>query len=156
MYVPDLARVSPSAAGLPQAEEVMLTTADGERLVAWHVAPQPDGPVILYLQGNGGALRHRVHRFAQLLQLGLGVFAVSYRGFGGSFTSAAEVARRSYPLIPISLLMKDQFRSDWERHSPLRCRSGTHAEDGVKRMTVGTSANGTLRHFAALQRRVRS
>ena len=28
------------------------------------------------------------------------------------FTSAAEVARLSYPLIPVSLLMKDQFRSD--------------------------------------------
>jgi hypothetical protein len=60
MYVPDLARVSPAAAGLPQAEEITLTTADSERLVAWHVAPQSDRPVILYLQGNGGALRHRV------------------------------------------------------------------------------------------------
>ena len=28
------------------------------------------------------------------------------------FTSAAEVAQLSYPLIPVSLLMKDQFRSD--------------------------------------------
>ena len=170
MYVPDLARVLPAVAGLPQAEEVTLTTADSERLVAWHVAPQSDRPVILYLQGNGGALRHRVHRFAQLVQGGFGVVAVSYRGFGGStgspsetgllldaaagyafctdryaaerivvwgkslgtgvavalasehpvgrlileapFTSAAEVAQLSYPLIPVSLLMKDQFRSD--------------------------------------------
>ena len=46
MYVPDLARVSPAAAGLPQAEEVTLTTADSERLVAWHVAPQSYRPVI--------------------------------------------------------------------------------------------------------------
>ena len=28
------------------------------------------------------------------------------------FTSAAGVAQLSYPLIPVSLLMKDQFRSD--------------------------------------------
>jgi len=28
------------------------------------------------------------------------------------FTSAADVARLSYPLIPVGLLMKDQFRSD--------------------------------------------
>ena len=28
------------------------------------------------------------------------------------FTSAADVARLSYPLVPIGLLMKDQFRSD--------------------------------------------
>ena len=79
MYVPDLARVSPAAAGLPQAEEVTLTTADSERLVAWHVAPQSDRPVILYLQGNGGALRNRVRRFARLVQDGFGVVAISYR-----------------------------------------------------------------------------
>ncbi|MGA8292927.1 MAG: alpha/beta fold hydrolase [Rhodoplanes sp.] len=90
MYVPDLSRVSPSAAGMPQAEEVTLTTADSERLVAWHVAPQSDRPVILYLHGNGGALRHRVHRFTQLLQHGFGMFAVSYRGFGGSTGSPSE------------------------------------------------------------------
>ena len=170
MYVPDFARVLPAVAGLPQAEEVTLTTADSERLVAWHVAPRSDRPVILYLQGNGGSLRHRADRFARLVQDGFGVFAVSYRGFGGStgspsetgllldaaagyafcmdhyaaerivvwgkslgsgvavalaskhpvgrlileapFTSAAEVAQLSYPLILVSLLMKDQFRSD--------------------------------------------
>jgi uncharacterized protein len=170
MYVPDIAHVSPVAAGLPQAEELTLTTADSEQLVAWHVVPRSDSPVILYLQGNGGALRHRAKRFTQLVQNGFGLFAVSYRGFGGStgspsetgllrdaaaayssctdrypveriviwgeslgtgvavalaskqpvgrlileapFTSAAEVARLSYPLIPVGLLMKDQFRSD--------------------------------------------
>ena len=31
MYVPDLSRLSPVAAGRPQAEEITLTTADGER-----------------------------------------------------------------------------------------------------------------------------
>ena len=37
-YVPDLARVLPAVAGLPQAEEIMRSQpADSERLVAWHV-----------------------------------------------------------------------------------------------------------------------
>jgi uncharacterized protein len=90
MYLPGLARVSPAAAGLPQAEEVTLTTADTERLVAWHVAPRSDRPIMLYLQGNGGTLRHRASRFAQLVQDGFGVFAVSYRGFGGSTGSPSE------------------------------------------------------------------
>jgi fermentation-respiration switch protein FrsA (DUF1100 family) len=90
MYVPDIARVSPVAAGLPQAEELTLTTADSEQLVAWHVAPRSDSPVILYFQGNGGALRHRADRFAQLVQNGFGVVAVSYRGFGGSTGSPSE------------------------------------------------------------------
>ena len=77
MYVPDTARVSPVAAGLPQAEELRLTTADSEQLVAWHVAPRSDSPVILYFQGNGGALRHRADRFSQLVQHGLGVVAAT-------------------------------------------------------------------------------
>ena len=51
MYVPDLAHVSPTA-GLPQAEEITLTTTDSERLVTWHVAPQSDRPVVFYLHGK--------------------------------------------------------------------------------------------------------
>ena len=37
MYVTDIAHVSPAAAGLPQAEEIALSTEDGEQLVAWYV-----------------------------------------------------------------------------------------------------------------------
>ena len=40
MYFPDTTRTPPAAAGLPQAEEVVLTRAVGEKLVAWHVAPR--------------------------------------------------------------------------------------------------------------------
>ena len=35
MYFPDTRRTPPAAAGLPQAEEVMLTSSDGEKLIAW-------------------------------------------------------------------------------------------------------------------------
>lgn len=75
---------------MPQAEEIALATADGERLVAWHVAPRSDRPVILYFQGNGGTLRHRAERFARLVQDGFGVVGVSYHGFGGSAGSPSE------------------------------------------------------------------
>ena len=49
--------------------------------------------------------------------LGTGVAVASNQPVGrlimeAPFTSAAEIARLSYPLIPVSLLMKDQFRSD--------------------------------------------
>ena len=43
MYMTDLTRVSPTAAGLPQAEEIVLAAADEEQLVGWHAAPQSDG-----------------------------------------------------------------------------------------------------------------
>src|SRR5512146_2752582 len=84
MYFPDARRTPPAAAGFPQAEEVTLTTSDGERLVAWHVAPRGGRPVVLYFQGNAGALDLRVGRFRWLTADGTGLLALGYRGYGGS------------------------------------------------------------------------
>jgi fermentation-respiration switch protein FrsA (DUF1100 family) len=90
MYHPDVARVSPGEAGFAEAEELRLDTSDGERVIAWHVAPRDDRPVILYLQGNGGSVRHRVERFRALTSDGFGLVALSYRGYGGSSGSPTE------------------------------------------------------------------
>jgi fermentation-respiration switch protein FrsA (DUF1100 family) len=68
----------------------MLDTADGERLVAWHIAPQADKPVVIYFHGNGGSLRYRVGRFHDLAADGTGLLALSYRGYGGSSGSPTE------------------------------------------------------------------
>ena len=90
MYFPDTVRRPPASVGLPQAEEVELAASDGERLVAWHVPPKADKPVVLYLQGNGGGLDLRVHRFAKLISDGLGLLALNYRGYGGSTGTTTE------------------------------------------------------------------
>ncbi|MGB9365923.1 MAG: alpha/beta fold hydrolase [Xanthobacteraceae bacterium] len=91
MYFPERVRTAPAAAGLPQAQEVMLDTADGEKIIAWHVPPRGDKPVVIYFHGNGGSLRLRVDRFARLVADGVGLLAVSYRGYGGSSGSPSEV-----------------------------------------------------------------
>ena len=90
MYFPETIHTTPAAAGLPQAEEVKLTTSDGEHIIAWHVPPRDGKPVILYFHGNGGALRYRVERFTRLITDGIGVVAVEYRGYGGSSGSPSE------------------------------------------------------------------
>jgi len=90
MYFPDRERVAPVEAGLAAADELVLDTADGERIVAWHVAPRGDRPVILYFHGNGGNLSNRVPRFRALVAEGFGVLAVSYRGYGGSSGRPSE------------------------------------------------------------------
>jgi len=90
MYFPDPARISPAAAGLPGAQDILLDTADGERLIAWHVPPRGDRPVVLYLHGNGGALSHRTARFRVLTADGTGLVAVDYRGYGGSTGQPTE------------------------------------------------------------------
>ena len=90
MYFPETVRTSPAEAGLPKAEEVVLDTADGERVIAWDVAPHGDQPVILYFHGNGGALRYRVDRYRALTRDGSGLIALSYRGYGGSSGRPSE------------------------------------------------------------------
>jgi fermentation-respiration switch protein FrsA (DUF1100 family) len=89
MYFPATARLSPAAAGLT-AEELELNASDGERLVAWHVPPRDDRPVVLYLHGNGGNLGYRTARFRAITEDGTGLVAVDYRGFGGSSGRPSE------------------------------------------------------------------
>lgn len=90
LYFPDRTRTPPTAAGLPEAEEAAIETADGERVIVWHVPPAAGKPVILYFHGNGGALAHRVARFRGLIAGGNGLLALSYRGYGGSSGSPTE------------------------------------------------------------------
>lgn len=90
MYFPETIRTTPAAAGLPEAEEVTLNTSDGERIIAWHVAPRDNKPAIIYFHGNGGALRYRAERFRRLVHNGIGLIAVEYRGYGGSSGSPSE------------------------------------------------------------------
>src|SRR5262249_18424714 len=90
MYVPDSTRYALAAVGLPEAQEVVLDTADGEKVIVWHSAPQGDKPVVIYFQGNGGGLNLRAWRFRQVLNQGLGLIALNYRGFGGSTGSPSE------------------------------------------------------------------
>jgi hypothetical protein len=90
MYFPETVRTPPAQAGLPEAEEVTLTAADGVDTIAWHVPPREGKPVILYFHGNGGALRYRVDRFRKLIADGIGLVALEYRGYGGSSGSPSE------------------------------------------------------------------
>ena len=83
-YYPERRRTAPQAVGLPEAEEVVLDTADGERVIVWHVPPREKQPIFLYFHGNGGSLRWRDERFRALISDGSGLIALSYRGYGGS------------------------------------------------------------------------
>jgi fermentation-respiration switch protein FrsA (DUF1100 family) len=90
MYFPDTTHTTPAAAGLPEAQEVTLTAADGVPVTVWHVPPQDGKPVIIYFHGNGGALKHRVARFRKLITDGVGLVALEYRGYGGQSGNPTE------------------------------------------------------------------
>ena len=83
-YFPERRRTSPSAVDLAEAEEMVLNTSDGERVIVWHVPPRGEQPVFLYFHGNGGSLCWRAERFRALIVDGSGLIALSYRGYGGS------------------------------------------------------------------------
>jgi fermentation-respiration switch protein FrsA (DUF1100 family) len=168
--IPPVGRMAPADAGLPQAEEHVLTTADGEKVIVWHVPAQPGRPVVLFFPGNGDFLAGRVSRFKGITADGTGLVALSYRGYAGSsgapseygllqdaeaayaftlarygadrivvwgfslgtgvavalaaehpvsklileapYTSTVDVAGALLRIVPVSLLMRDQFHSD--------------------------------------------
>src|SRR6266540_699979 len=90
LYHPVATRISPAAAGLPEAEEVLLATADGEKVIAWHVPPRGDQPVVIYFHGNAEIVAWRVERHRKLVADGTGLIALSYRGYAGSTGTPTE------------------------------------------------------------------
>lgn len=88
--IPQTARVAPAVAGFPEAQEHVLTTADGEWIIVWHVAARPSHRVIIYFPGNGDVLAGLVGRFRDITSDGTGLIAVSYRGYAGSSGSPSE------------------------------------------------------------------
>jgi len=88
--IPTHERIAPAAAGFPEVEEHVLTTADGERIILWHMPAKPGRPVILYFHGNGDFLAGFFGRFRELIAKGTGIVAVSYRGYAGSSGMPSE------------------------------------------------------------------
>src|SRR6201995_5250918 len=168
--IPPVGRTAPAAAGLPEAEEHVLTTADGEKAIVWHVPAKPNRPRERFFHGNGDSLAGRVNRFKGITADGTGLVALSFRGYAGStgspgeqgllqdaaaayaftttryaaerivawgfslgtgvavavasehpvgklileapYTSTVDVAASLLPIVPVGLLMRDQFHSD--------------------------------------------
>lgn len=88
--IPTRERVAPAAAGFPEVEEHVLTTADGERIILWHMPAKPGRPVILYFHGNGDFLAGFFGRFRELIADGDGVVVPAYRGYAGSSGAPSE------------------------------------------------------------------
>jgi fermentation-respiration switch protein FrsA (DUF1100 family) len=90
MYHPETFRTPPAMAGLPDVQEIVLDTADGEKVIVWYAPPRRDLPLVLYFHGNAGSLRNRSDRFRALVKDGYGLVALSYRGYGGSTGRPSE------------------------------------------------------------------
>lgn len=75
---------------IADSERLTLTTSDGEKIAAWHVAPKDEKPVFLFLAGKSGRLDVKKWRWARIKKRDYGIFAISYRGYPGSTGSPSE------------------------------------------------------------------
>jgi fermentation-respiration switch protein FrsA (DUF1100 family) len=83
-------RSTAAEAGLSGFQDLVLTTPDGERLVAWWKPPQPGKALLLYFHGNGGSLWSGRLRAQALTASDRGLLMISYRGYSGSTGSPTE------------------------------------------------------------------
>ncbi len=90
LFVPSTLEISPQDVGLPEAQVIKLKTHDGETLIAWWIPPKDHKDVSIFLHGNADRLDQRVLRFKDMIKNGNGVFALSYRGYGGSTGAPSE------------------------------------------------------------------
>lgn len=88
--IPQTLRTAPAAAGFPEAEEHVLTTEDGEKVIVWHVPARPGHAVVMHFPGNGDYLAGLVDRFRDITSDGTGLVALSYRGYAGSSGRPSE------------------------------------------------------------------
>jgi uncharacterized protein len=112
MYFPDPERTPPDKVGLVNVAERLMTTPDGETIVAWYGKAQPGQPTILYFHGNGGALEIRSERIAKYLNRGRGMFIMAYRGYSGSTGWPSETANVADAKLAYDTLVADGVRPE--------------------------------------------
>ena len=115
LFHPQPIHPSPAQVGLPMAQETVIDTADGERVILWHVPPRGEKPVVIYFHGNAEIVASRAARHRELTADGVGLVALSYRGYMGSTghptedgllhdaEAAYQFAISRYPSNPIVL-----------------------------------------------------
>jgi fermentation-respiration switch protein FrsA (DUF1100 family) len=85
IYFPSHRYTTPAAAGVPEMQEIHLTTEDGLKLIAWYRPPtKSDLPTVVHFHGNAGDIGHRGMIVKPFLNEGYGVLLLTYRGYSGN------------------------------------------------------------------------
>jgi len=95
MYVSQRALLYPGATGGNAGRSdwglaVTIETPDGERLHALHQPAPTAGPTVLFFHGNADRIAHYGFLAEALSARGIGLLAVSYRGYPGSTGRPSE------------------------------------------------------------------
>lgn len=92
IYFPETQRISPASVNLPDVEERTLNTPDGETVLVWYGRAKPGNPTLLYFHGNAGSFEFRQERVRRYMARGIGMYMMTYRGFGGSTGTPSETS----------------------------------------------------------------
>lgn len=84
IYHPERAMGAPSNYDFATAETFTVQTEDNIPIAVWHHAAREGYPTLVYFHGNAGHLGMRAFKLKAFADIGLGVIAVSYRGYGDS------------------------------------------------------------------------
>lgn len=84
MYHPTVGAIAPSFHGLAHFDDIEIESEDGTPLHLWYREAARGMATVIYFHGNAGNLSDRASLFSSLAEKGLGVAAVSYRGYGKS------------------------------------------------------------------------
>ena len=108
VFLSETVLTTPQDEGVPEVAVEKIAMADGARLTVWTADPAEAGlPVVLYFQGQAGAMSERAPRYRQILDSGYGLMAPSYRGYSGSEGEPSEGA-----LISDALELYDRLAAD--------------------------------------------
>jgi uncharacterized protein len=85
VFIPDSTDpgAPPVLAGIP-GEDVELEASDGIQIHGWWWNAGADAPAVVFFHGNAGNISIRVHTARGLVERGVSVFLLSYRGYGRS------------------------------------------------------------------------
>lgn len=80
----------PEAFGL-EVEDCYFTTDDSVRIHGWYASAGEESlKTILWFHGNAGNIAHRIDNLKRLVELGINVFIIDYRGYGRSAGKPSE------------------------------------------------------------------
>jgi fermentation-respiration switch protein FrsA (DUF1100 family) len=89
-HPPETVARTPESVGFHEASGIRIRTKDGEQLVAWFAPPEGEKPIVIFFHGNAEVLAQRTPRFRKLVEGGIGLLAVSFRGYAGSTGTPSE------------------------------------------------------------------
>ena len=132
-------------------ETVYIMTPDGERLFGLYSRGEPRKPAVLFFLGNADRIDNYSFLAQALASRGIGLLAISYRGYPGSTGTPSEVGLLTDGVAAFDWLAADLkarslcSASLWEAASPSILR-------GADRLSPSFSFLATCRCYRSLRR----